>query len=68
MLDSINWVYAGITAGGAVLCTALYALYLKKNGKSPLIAWTALPISAVLGVAFAKLVYLACSACTWAYG
>ena len=65
MFESVNGVYAGITAGGAVLCTALYALYLKKHGKNPLTAWAALPLGAVLGVALSKLVYLAMTLATY---
>ncbi len=65
MFDSINWLYVGILAGGAVLCTALYALYLKKYGKKTAIAWAALPMGAVLGVALSKLVYLIMTQATY---
>lgn len=65
MLDSVNWLYVGILAGGAVLCTALYALYLRKNGKRAVIALSALPAGAVLGVALSKLVYLVMTQATY---
>ena len=65
MFGSINWLYVGILAGGAVLCTALYALYLKKYGKKTVIAWAALPMGAVLGVALSKLVYLIMTQATY---
>ena len=65
MLDAVNWVYAGIIAGGAVLCTALYALYLHKNGKRAVIAWAALPLGALLGVSISKLVYLIMTLATY---
>ena len=65
MFGSINWLYVGILAGGAVLCTALYALYLKKYGKKTAIAWAALPMGAVLGVALSKLVYLIMTQATY---
>lgn len=65
MFDAVNWVYAGIIAGGAVLCTALYALYLRHNNKKALTAWAALPVSAVLGLACSKLVWLLMTQATY---
>ncbi len=57
MFDSVNWVYAGIAAGGAVLSTALYALRLKMQGKRVWIAPLTLVLSAAFGFVLSKLVF-----------